>query len=272
MKFHHAISAGLVTLGLLVSASAEEPVKFTVPGVTSGTVPAAPTPAPAAPAAAAQPKFTEAQVAEAYGWYMGAQMGLHQLEFTKDQTEALARGIIGAAAGGQPPFDAKEIGPEVEAFMKKKNDAFMTKLRYQQLADGAAFFTKLKENKNVVELPSGLRYEILKAGPGAAPKVGQVVTINYTGTLVNGQPFDSSIERGEPAEMQVQEGRLIPGMVEGLQKMNVGGKVKLYIPPSLAYGDQGNQAIPPGATLVFEIDLLAVKDAPPTPAAPAAGK
>ena len=257
-------------MGLFLVASAEDAVKFNVPGVSSGTAPAS-APAPAtAPAAPAKPKFTEAQIAEAYGWYMGAQMGLRQMEFTQAQIEAMARGMIGVAAGGQPTFDAKEIGPEVEAFLAKKNDAFMTKLRMQNLSDGAAFFTKLKENKNVVDLPSGLRYEIIKAGTGATPKLGQIVTMHYSGAFVSGQTFDNSKEKnqGQPVEIALQNGQVIPGLIEGLQKVSVGGTIRLYIPPSLAYGDQGSQVIPPGATLAFEIELVGVKDAPP--AAPAA--
>ena len=266
-------------MGLLVAASAQDPVKFSVPGVSPGAAqtaaPAAPV--PAMPAAPAKAKFTEAQLAEAYGWYMGAQLGLHQLEFTKEQVEAMARGMIGAAAGGQPSFDPKEIGPEVQAFLAAKNDAFMTKLRYQNLSEGAAFFTKLKENKNVVELPDGLRYEILKAGTGAMPKPGQVLTVHYTGSLVSGEPFDSSVQRGKPVDLLLQAATaaspngVIPGMFEGLQKVGVGGKIKLYIPPSLAYGDEGapQAGIAPGATIVFEVELLGAKDAPPEPAAPA---
>jgi FKBP-type peptidyl-prolyl cis-trans isomerase len=276
MKFISKVSAGLVSMSLLIAASAEDAVKFNVPGVTAGAqqtaAPAAQAPV-AAPAAPAKPKFTEAQVLEAYGWYTGMRMGLAQLGFTKEQVESIGRGMVGAASGAQPSFDAKEIGPEIETFLGKKNEAFMTKLRMENITINTAFFTKLKENKNVVELPSGLRYEILKAGTGAAPKVGQLVTIHYTGTLASGQVFDSSVERGQPAEMVLQPGQLIPGMIEGLLKITVGGKIKLYIPPSLAYGDEGSQAIPPGATLIFEVELLGAKDAPPAPAAPApAGK
>jgi FKBP-type peptidyl-prolyl cis-trans isomerase len=262
-------------MGLLVAASADDAVKFNVPGVTASTPPAAAPSAPAAaPAAApvvapAKPKYTEAQIAEAYGWYMGAQMGLKQLEFTKEQIEAMARGMQGIASGATPTFEAQEIGPEVQAFLAKKSEAYMTKLRYQNITEGGAFFTKLKENKNVVELPSGLRYEILKAGTGAMPKMGQMVTIHYKGTLIGGQVFDSSIERGQPLDFVLAEGGAITGMIEGLQKVGVGGKIKLYIPPSLAYGDQGNQSIPPGATLVFEVELIGVKDAPKEAAAPA---
>jgi len=258
-------------MSLLTAASAQDPVKFNVPGVTSApATPAAPSAAaPAAAPAKPATKFTEAQVAEAYGWYMGAQMGLQQMEFTKEQVEAMARGMLGAATGGTPSFDPKEIGPEVEAFLAKKNEAFMTKLRYKQMSDGIAFFTKLKENKNVVELPSGLRYEIVKAGTGAVPKPGQMVTIHYVGSLASGQVFDNSRERGQPVDLVLQTGQVIPGMIEGLQKIGSGGTIKLYIPPSLGYGDQGSQVIPPGATLVFEIEVLGVKDAPPAPAAPA---
>ena len=161
MKFLSKISAGLVSVGLLVAASAEDAVKFNVPGVPAASTPAATPVAPAAVPAPAKQKFTEAQVLEAYGWYTGARMGLAQLGFTREQVEAMARGLAGAAAGVKPSFDMQEIGPEVEALLSKKNETFMTKLRMEQLGAGQVFFTKLKENKNVVELQSGLRYEIL---------------------------------------------------------------------------------------------------------------
>ncbi|MEI6105438.1 MAG: FKBP-type peptidyl-prolyl cis-trans isomerase [Opitutae bacterium] len=266
MKFTSLVTTGLIGMSLYLAASAEDAVKFNVPGVSAGATPAA---APATgPAAPAKPKFTEAQIAEAYGWYMGAQMGLRQMEFTPAQIEAMARGMVGVATGAQPTFDAKEIGPEVEAFLAKKNDAFMTKLRNQNLMEGLAFFTKLKENKNVVELPSGLKYEVVKAGTGATPKLGQIVSMHYTGSFASGQMFDNSKEKsqGQPVEVAIQNGQVIPGLIEGLQKIGVGGTIKLYVPPSLAYGDQGSQVIPPGATLVFEIELVGVKDAPAAPA------
>ncbi len=257
-------------MGLLVAASADDAIKFKVPGVSAGDQAAAPAPAVAAPA---KTKFTEAQVAEAYGWYTGMRMGLNQLGFTKAEVEAMSRGLLGAASGAEPTFNLKEIGPDLEAFLGKKNEVYMLKLKAENVALASAFFAKLKENKNVVELPSGLRYEMLKAGTGATPKVGQQVTIQYTGSLASGQVFDSSIERGQPAEMVLLPNQMISGMVEGLQKVAVGGKIKLYLPAALAYGDEGNQGIPPASTLIFEVELLGVKDAPKEAAAPApAGK
>ncbi len=283
MKFMSKVSAALVTLGLLTAASAQEPVKFTVPGVsTPAAQPAAPAKTPAAPAAtaatpAAAPaapavKFTEAQLMEAFGYIFVLQSRLaiqvQALEFTPAQKEALLRGITLAVGGKELPYDAQQIQAQLQEFMSKKQEVFMGKLRNQNLAEGAAFFTKLKENKNVVELPSGLRYEILKPATGAPGKPGQLATIHYTGALLSGQVFDSSVERKEPLDLLLQAangtnpGGAMPGMVEGLLKVGVGGKARLYIPPSLAYGDDGFQGIPPGATLVFEVEVLGVKDAP----------
>jgi FKBP-type peptidyl-prolyl cis-trans isomerase len=288
MKFMSKFSAGLVGLSLLVAASAEDAVKFNVPGVSAGAKPAATAPAPAAavtpapapaavpvavPAAPAVVKFTETELMEAFGYIFMLQTRManqvQMLEFTPAHKEAMLRGIALALAGKDLPYEPKQLQAQLQEFMGKKQEVLMAKLRLEQMGQGAAFFTKLKENKNVVELPSGLRYEVLKAGTGAAPKVGQVVTVHYTGSLMSGQVFDSSVERGQPADMLLSPNQLIAGMVEGLQKITVGGKLKLYVPPSLAYGDEGNQGIPPGATLIFEIELLGVKDAPP-PATPAA--
>lgn len=277
MKFTQKFGTGLALLGLQVAVSAQDPVKFNVPGVTddkSAAAPAASATAPAAPA----PTYTEAQVYEAYGWLMGMRMGLNELEFTQPQVEAMARGMSLVAQGKQLSFDAQSIGPSIDAALQKKNAAFMGKLRQQGMAETANFLAKLKENKAVKELPSGLRYEILKEGTGSKPKAGQTASVHYTGTFVNGQKFDSSVDRGQPADLILQEPSqadprgIIPGMVEGLQQVGVGGKIKLYIPPHLAYGDEGVPGgIPPAATLVFEAELLGVKDTEKyvPPAAPA---
>ncbi|MCX6933245.1 MAG: FKBP-type peptidyl-prolyl cis-trans isomerase [Verrucomicrobia bacterium] len=149
----------------------------------------------------------------------------------------------------------------------------MGKLKQEGLKQSSDFFAKLKENKAVVELPSGLRYEVVKQGDGAAPKPTETVKVHYTGTLIDGTVFDSSVQRNEPAEFQLDQ--VIPGWTEGLQKVNKGGKIKLYVPPSLAYGDDARGNIPPSSTLIFEIDLLDIKPGAPAPAmpvAPAAGK
>ena len=180
----------------------------------------------------------------------------------------LTKGMGAAIAGKESPYDLPKIGPAMDEFMKKKQDAYMTKLKQDGLKQSTAFFAKLKENKAVTELPSGLRYEIVKQGDGAAPKPTETVKVHYTGTLIDGTVFDSSVQRNEPAEFQLDQ--VIPGWTEGLQKLNKGGKIKLYVPPQLAYGDDARGNIPPSSTLIFEIDLLDIKASAAAAAMPAA--
>ena len=105
---------------------------------------------------------------------------------------------------------------------------------------------------------SGLQYEVLTAAEGAQPTIDDTVSVHYAGTLIDGTEFDSSIARGEPASFPLKG--VIPGWTEGLQLMNVGSKFRFVIPSDLAYGDRGaGQAIGPGATLVFEVELLEIK-------------
>ncbi|AOS44912.1 putative FKBP-type peptidyl-prolyl cis-trans isomerase [Lacunisphaera limnophila] len=218
-------------------------------------------------------QYSDAQLMEAYGYIfvlesrMASQ--LQALEISPALRESMVRGIALAMAGKELPYDPQQVQTQLQDFLGKRQAAFMAKIKQAQLTAGTEYFAKLKENKNVVELPSGLRYEITQPGKGAVAKPGQLVTIHYTGSLASGQVFDSSIERGQPAEFvltaataQTPNG-VIPGMFEGIQKTGVGGKIKLHIPPSLAYGDEGAPgAIPPGATLIFDIEIVGVKDAP----------
>lgn len=245
MKSKHLATLLLLALGL-AGAHAQE---------TKSNAPAA---APAAP------KFTEAQMMEELGWWIGKRAGLSELEFNKEEIEQILKGVTAAAAGKDSPYDLDKIGPAMDEFMKKKQAAYLGKLKDKNNATNTAFFTKLKENKAVVELPSGLRYEIVKPGDGPAPKATETVKVHYTGTLLDGSVFDSSVQRGEPAEFPLDQ--VIPGWTEGIQKMNKGGKIKLYVPPHLAYGDDGRPGIPPGSTLIFDVELLDIKGGAAAPA------
>jgi FKBP-type peptidyl-prolyl cis-trans isomerase FkpA len=124
-------------------------------------------------------------------------------------------------------------------------------------ADPKAALDKAAAEPGAIRTPSGLVYRELRAGTGASPKATDSVKVNYRGTLTNGTEFDSSYKRNEPAQFPVNQ--VIPCWTEGLQRMRVGGKSQLVCPASLAYGDRGAPPdIPGGATLIFEVELLAI--------------
>ncbi len=126
-------------------------------------------------------------------------------------------------------------------------------------ADGEKFLRDNAKRAGVMTTQSGLQYEIIKRGNGPKPSgPSATVKVHYRGTLLDGTEFDSSYKRGEPAEFQLD--RVIKGWSEGVQLMNVGSTYKFYIPSDLAYGDRGaGNVIPPGAVLVFEVELLEAK-------------
>jgi FKBP-type peptidyl-prolyl cis-trans isomerase len=124
--------------------------------------------------------------------------------------------------------------------------------------EGDAFLAENKTKEGVVTLPSGLQYKVLKAGDGNKPTDADTVEINYRGTLINGTEVDSSYRRGQPANFEVK--RVIPGWGEALKLMPVGSRWLLFIPPELAYGTKGvGRDIRPNATLIFELELIAIK-------------
>jgi FKBP-type peptidyl-prolyl cis-trans isomerase FklB len=132
---------------------------------------------------------------------------------------------------------------------------------------GEDFLAANKNKPGVVTLPSGMQYTILKEGAGPKPSLTDRVRVHYHGTLIDGKVFDSSIERGQPIELAVNG--VIPGWTEALQLMPVGSKWRLFIPSNLAYGDQSpGGAIPGGATLIFDVELLDIVKAAVAPPVP----
>ena len=152
-----------------------------------------------------------------------------------------------------------EIMSEKQQEVQKQQEAMQAELAVVEKEKGARFLAENQKRAGVITTPSGLQYEVLVEGTGKQPSSTNKVTVHYTGTLLDGTIFDSSVQRGEPLEFGLN--MVIPGWTEGLQLMKEGGKAKLYIPSDLAYGDRGaGQLIPPGATLIFEVELLKVAE------------
>lgn len=174
--------------------------------------------------------------------------------------QAFAKSISDAIAG-TTEMTSQEAGMFLQSYFEKLQAAQEKENQSKFQANieiGKKFLAENGKKPGVVTLPSGLQYEIMKAGTGAKPTAMSTVETHYHGTLIDGTVFDSSVDRGQPATFGV--GQVISGWTEALQLMPVGSKWKLYLPYNLAYGDRGaGGAIQPYSTLIFEVELLAIK-------------
>ncbi len=174
--------------------------------------------------------------------------------------------LVAGLSDGLGGKDAKLNDQELQAAMQKMQEMIVKKAQEQAEANlkaGQEWLEKNKQRPGVVTTESGLQIEVIKEGTGPTPTDNDIVRVHYTGTLINGEKFDSSRDRNEPAEFGVRQ--VIPGWTEALKMMKAGSQVKLAIPPHLAYGPQQRPGIPANSTLLFDVELLEVKPMP-TPA------
>lgn len=163
-----------------------------------------------------------------------------------------ASGLADGVLGREPKVD-------IHAFQSKIQDLALTRrklLTDKNKVEAAKFLSTWETKPGAQKSASGLIYIETKAGTGASPAATDTVTVHYHGTLADGSVFDSSVQRGKPAEFALNG--VIPCWTEGVQKMKVGGKATLVCPSDIAYGDQGRPGIPPAAPLVFEVELIAI--------------
>ncbi len=175
--------------------------------------------------------------------------------------DVLVKGLRDALSGAKLLMTEDDLRATLSAFQvelaQRKAQAAKTAAEDNKKA-GEAFLAQNKTKEGVVTLPSGLQYKILKAGDGTKPTDADTVECQYRGTLINGAEFDSSYRRGQPATFKVSG--VIAGWQEALKLMPVGSKWQLFVPAQLAYGEQGaGDVIGPNATLIFEVELLAIK-------------
>ncbi len=213
----------------------------------------------AAGAGGAAAMSEDEKVVYVIGTRIGAQAAI--LHLNAAEVEALKRGVVDAALGKKPEVDAEVYGAKVQPFAQARiqkaaeasaSAAPILKQKGAEFADAAA------KEPGAVKTASGLVFKSLSAGAGKSPVPTDTVKVHYRGALTDGTEFDSSIKRGEPVDFALNG--VIPCWTEGVQKMKVGEKARLVCPSSIAYGDQGRPpTIPGGATLVFEVELLAIK-------------
>lgn len=193
----------------------------------------------------------EAKGGYGIGLQIGQQLAGSGMEV---EAEAVARGIFDVLNNNPPAIDINEVTKALQELGQRAEAAQAEAFKALE-AENQAFLEENKKAAGVVVTDSGLQYEILTEGNGAKPTAESTVRVHYTGSLIDGTVFDSSVKRGTPAEFPV--GGVIKGWTEALQLMPVGSKWRLTIPHNLAYGERGAGAsIPPFATLVFEVELL----------------
>ncbi|MCV6637954.1 FKBP-type peptidyl-prolyl cis-trans isomerase [Candidatus Albibeggiatoa sp. nov. NOAA] len=196
----------------------------------------------------------EAKASYGIGIQFGQQLASSNIEGL--DVAAIAKGIDTVLSGSHPEIAIDEINQALQALHERTQEKNAEQAKVAA-AEGEAFLEQNANRPEVTVTESGLQYEILTEGTGEKPTAEQKVRVHYHGQLVDGTVFDSSVERGQPAEFPVNG--VIQGWVEALQLMPVGSKWKLAIPQELAYGEQGaGQAIPPYAALVFEVELIAI--------------
>ncbi|EOE5507336.1 FKBP-type peptidyl-prolyl cis-trans isomerase [Cronobacter sakazakii] len=209
---------------------------------------------------------------------LGASLGRYMENSLKEQEKLgikldknqLIAGVQDAFADKSKLSD-QEIEQTLQAFETRVKGAAQAKVEKdatENEAKGKAFRDKFAKEKGVKTSSTGLLYKVEKEGTGAAPKESDTVVVNYKGTLIDGQEFDNSYKRGEPLSFRLDG--VIPGWTEGLKNIKKGGKIKLVIPPELAYGKNGVPGIPANSTLVFDVELLDINPAAKAYAAPKA--
>jgi FKBP-type peptidyl-prolyl cis-trans isomerase FkpA len=219
----------------------------------------------AIPACSQQPKTEDQKALYALGVHLNKQLSVFDL--SPEELKYVQQGMTDAAAG-------KKLEAEPEASMQKLGllaQSRMLRVAEKQKELSKPFLEKAATEKGAQKTASGMIYTEIKAGTGAQPKASNTVKVHYTGTLIDGKEFDSSVKRGQPVEFPL--GQVMPCWAEGVGMMKVGGKARLVCPAEIAYGDKGRPPIiPGGATLIFEVELLDVKATTAAALAPKAPK
>ncbi len=188
-----------------------------------------------------------------YALGLGIGQQLKSMNIENFNVEDFTRSILDVMEGKEPAMSAREAQQMLNEYFenKAKEDA------QQAIAEGAAFLKNNGEREGVTTTKSGLQYEVLTEGTGKSPKATDKVRCHYEGRLINGDIFDSSYQRNEPADFGLNQ--VIPGWTEGVQLMKEGAKYRFFIPYVLGYGERGaGSSIPPYSTLIFDVELIKV--------------
>lgn len=193
---------------------------------------------------------------DSFSYAVGMSIALQYKEFGVKtlNTTAVMNAVNDVLKNNKVAFNADQANFILNNYINK----LMTEKAAESRRAGEAFLAANKNKPGITTLPSGLQYQVIRAGAGAYPTVTDTVTVHYTGTLIDGTVFDSSVDRGQPARFTV--GGVISGWTEALQLMKAGSRWRLFVPADLAYGNYSppGSNIPPGSVLIFDVELLSI--------------
>ena len=206
----------------------------------------------------------------ALGYDLGKTIQNRKFDVVLETVIAGMRDALSGRPGRMSERDATVLARQVQNAGARRVMAERAELAAKNRAEGNAFLEANKKRPGVVALPSGLQYEVLRPGDGPKPAPDDSIKVHFHGTLLDGTVFDSSVGRAEPPVLTAGGG--FPGWNEALPMIPVGAKWKLFVPADLGYGDNiGAANIPPGATLIFELELLSIEPKPKAAEAPSPG-
>jgi len=203
----------------------------------------------------------QSSASEKVGYSLGFMMAEGNKDAVKDlDLNTFEKGFRDGYEGNESALTQEQMQQVLMDYQKEQEEQFVEEMETkatENKAAGAEFLAENAKKEGVKQTESGLQYKVIEAGTGQSPEATDVVEVNYEGKLLDGTVFDSSYERGEPIEFPLNQ--VIAGWTEGLQLMKEGGKYEFYIPSDIAYGEAGNAGIEPNSTLIFTVELLAVK-------------
>lgn len=216
----------------------------------------------------AEPSYTEEELLRSWGWLLAERFALRDLDMSPQELDWIAAGMMSQVDGEEPATDLNKSQMALQDYFSQREVTIQSRQLEENRRQGEEFFDSLFGHPGMLSLGTGLFYEIKKPGNDVRPTETDTVVVHYEGRFLDNSIFDSSVEGG-PVAFKLNE--VIPGWTQGIPLIGEGGRIKLYVPSDLGYGDEARPGIPPASTLVFEVELIKVglPEAPEVPSVPA---
>ncbi len=201
-------------------------------------------------------EFTSMELLETWGYLLSERFNLGGLDVTEAEIDAISRGMKLYVNREDPPTDLSKSIEPMQTYFVEREEIVRKEHMAQNLAEELEFFDSLVGRPEYQSLATGLYFQILEPGSDKKPRKTDRVICHYRGTFLDGTEFDSSYKRNEPSEFVLSS--VILGWTQGVPLIGVGGKIKLFVPARLAYGDAGTPGVPPASALIFEVELVEI--------------